>query len=260
MRDRGMIGPPETPSPAPVTQTPKPTASDGLGPLRAAIDAAARPYFVVGELPLANTITMTILPDNPERPIEAVKFPPASPNDLEVLVKACSQASFGRGKEDVIDSEYRQALVLSADRFGIIPQSSVDPVVQAIVPAIQQALYPSTEFGGVSQRRIVAELDKLNVYGVGDFFKGHVDTPRSGEMFGTLLLNLPVKHAGGELVVYAPTGHGKENEKYTTTWGNDTSISWIAFFSDCAHEVLPVTSGNRCVVRSVWAGQTRALT
>lgn len=238
------------PQPAPAAQTSTSSISDSLEPLRAAIAAAAHPYFVAGELPLTHTITMTVLPETPVHAIEAVKFPPTSSEDLEVLLKACTQASFGRGKEDVIDPEYRQALVLPADRFGIIPHSSVDPVVQAIVPAIQQALYPSTEFGGITQRRIVAELDKLNVYGVGDYFKGHVDTPQSGEMFGTLLLNLPVKHVGGQLVVYAPTGRGGENEKYTTTWGNDTSIGWIAFFSDCAHEVLPVTSGNRCEAQS----------
>lgn len=125
------------------------------------------------------------------------------------LIDACKQASFGRGKEEVLDSDYRQALVLSKDRFGIIPHSAIDPLVQGILPAIQKSLYPSNDFGGVAQRRVVAELDKLNVYGQGDFFKGHVDTPRSPDMFGTLLLNLPVKHEGGELVVHAPPGSSR---------------------------------------------------
>ncbi len=51
------------------------------------------------------------------------------------------------------------------------------------------------------ETRIVAHLDKLNVYTEGDFFKAHVDTPRSPDMFGTLLIHLPVRHEGGQLVV-----------------------------------------------------------
>ena len=85
----------------------------------------------------------------------------------------------------------------------------------------------------------------------GDFFKAHVETTRSPDMFGTLLINLPVRHEGGQLVVRAPTGEnrsaGIERDEYTTNWGHGTNLEWIAFFSDCEHEVLPVTSGNRRV-------------
>jgi hypothetical protein len=52
----------------------------------------------------------------------------------------------------------------------------------------------------------------MNVYGVGDFFKGHVDTPRSNQMLGTSLVNLPVAHEGGQLVVHAPYSSGGASE------------------------------------------------
>ncbi|KAF8341302.1 uncharacterized protein EI90DRAFT_3033424, partial [Cantharellus anzutake] len=97
--------------------------------------------------------------------------------------------------------------------------------------------------------RIIAQLDKLNVYSEGDFFKGHVDTARSSDMFGTLLINLPVKHEGGQLVIKAPMAKSSDTDpkrdEYTTKWGSGTDLEWVAFFSDCEHEVLPVTSGNR---------------
>ena len=68
-------------------------------------------------------------------------------------------------------------------------------------------------------------------------------------MFGTLLINLPAKHEGGQLVVRAPmgvdSGARMERDEYTTNWGDDNNFEWIAFFSDCEHEVLPVISGNR---------------
>ncbi|KAF8328332.1 uncharacterized protein EI90DRAFT_3064848 [Cantharellus anzutake] len=87
--------------------------------------------------------------------------------------------------------------------------------------------------------RIIAQLDKLNVYSEGDFFKGHDDTARSSDMFGTLLINFPVKHEG---VSFSDT---EKRDEYTTKWGSGTHLEWVAFFSDCEHEVLPVTSGNR---------------
>ena len=46
-----------------------------------------------------------------------------------------------------------------------------------------------------------AELYKLNIYsGPGGHFKSHVDTPRSSEMFGSLVVCLPTQFTGGELV------------------------------------------------------------
>lgn len=223
---------------------------DYLGPIRDAIKAAKSTFFVAGEVPVEAPLTMLILPDDAPTATESITcsrvvFPPGSPEDLAPLISACKQASFGRGREEILDPDYRQALVLKKDRFGIIPHSVVDTLVQNILPAIQQELYPYIDFGTAAQHRIVAELDKLNVYGVGDFFKGHVDTPRSESMFGTLPINIPVEHEGGNLVVHPKVSHG---DPYTTNWGTTTSFGWIAFFSDCAHEVLPVTSGNRRVI------------
>lgn len=46
--------------------------------------------------------------------------------------------------------------------------------------------------------------------------------------------------SGGALVVR----HG--GRKVTCDWSKDpVSIQWAAFFSDCEHEVLPVTQGHR---------------
>ena len=45
-----------------------------------------------------------------------------------------------------------------------------------------------------------AELYILNVYSTGGHFKAHVDTPRSKEMFGSLVVCLPSQFTGGELV------------------------------------------------------------
>jgi len=89
-----------------------------------------------------------------------------------------------------------------------------------------------------------AELYKLNVYAPGGFFRSHVDTPWSGQMFGSLVICLPTQFRGGELVVR----HQKKEIKYD--WSSPvsdplTGLCWAAFFSDIEHEVLPVIEGYR---------------
>jgi hypothetical protein len=55
-----------------------------------------------------------------------------------------------------------------------------------------------------------------------------------------LVVCLPSAHTGGELAVR----HDQREVKFD--WSKDSkSIQWAAFYSDCEHEVLPVTSGYR---------------
>jgi hypothetical protein len=95
------------------------------------------------------------------------------------------------------------------------------------------------------QCTISAELDKLNVYRAGDFFKRHVDTPSSSSLLGTLVVCLPVPHAGGGLAV------SHDGRRAVFDWGPGAArgeVQWAAFFSNCHHEVLPVTEGARLTV------------
>lgn len=86
----------------------------------------------------------------------------------------------------------------------------------------------------------------LQIYsGQNGKFKSHVDTPRSPFQFGSLVVCLPVEHTGGQLRV------GHKEEEMTFDWSNRredqhaANIRWAAFYSDCQHEVLEVTSGHR---------------
>ena len=57
-------------------------------------------------------------------------------------------------------------------------------------------------------------------------------------MVGTLVVTLPSSYVGGELMV----GHNEEWKAYR---GSKTALSLVAFYADCRHEVLRVTSGHR---------------
>jgi predicted 2-oxoglutarate/Fe(II)-dependent dioxygenase YbiX len=94
---------------------------------------------------------------------------------------------------------------------------------------------------------------KLNVYGPGGFFKAHVDTPAidAAKMLGTVVICLPSKFEGGDLVVQPPpgtTGSPATVFSWSEKSGDGGQLQWAAFFGDCVHEVLPVTSGYRVTV------------
>jgi hypothetical protein len=176
--------------------------------LRSALHAAKLPFCITGDIPISQNDPIKLFVEGPGHgskgslDAKGVTFPLSSSNGINLLLEACKQASFGRGGEEVLDPSYRRALVLHASSFAIAPASAIDPWGLGILFKIRQTLLSTTDLGedetkNTKGRRIVARLDKLNVYSAGDFFKSHVDTPRSNQMFGTLLMNLPVAHEGG---------------------------------------------------------------
>jgi len=162
----------------------------------------------------------------------SIEFPGASKTAISKLLSMCSVASFGYKDKDVIDKSYRDALKLDPIDFATTFQLCNTPIIRDI-----ESLIPNCA-------GLQAELYKLNIYGPGGFFKPHVDTPRSGQMFGSLVVCLPTWYSGGELVVR----HKNKEIKYDWSLPVSDPISglqWAAFFSDIEHEVLPVIDGYR---------------
>jgi hypothetical protein len=78
----------------------------------------------------------------------------------------------------------------------------------------------------------------------GHFVK-HCDTEKEPGMFGTMILHLPCKYTGGELVVE------HKGQKKTIDYSDESQDGFFvtAFYADCEHELKPVTSGYRlCLV------------
>ena len=152
---------------------------------------------------------------------------------LSGLMEASSLASFGVGGETVTDVTYRDARKLEPESF----LTSIQLSGMSILPLVIKMLVPN-------MRTIRAELYKLNIYGPGGHFKPHVDTPRSADMFGSLVVCLPTRFTGGSLVLR----HRKQEVIYDWSSTPDhpaRTIKWAAFFSNIEHEILPVTSGHR---------------
>ncbi len=104
-----------------------------------------------------------------------------------------------------------------------------------------------------------AQLYRVNIYGPGDFFKEHKDTPQtqSGH-FGSLVYCLPTVFEGGAFGLRDPQGKEMRFDwgaKYkdaavsgSTSTTTTTPVEYVAFASDLDHWVEPVQSGYRVTV------------
>lgn len=215
-------------------------------------------FYVTGNKVSADGVSLTYkgLSTN------CITFPCHDKIGLADLYHSGQRAMFGIGDKDVMDVTYRSAKKLDPSSFTL----DFCPCKSEITSHISSNLF-NVPTG------VRAELYKVNVYGPGDFFKEHVDTPRSTDMFGTLLVCLPTDHKGGDLRLtgnvttvhdYELSDRGsmcsfddddeekpcvveQERETYNFKSSKD-NITWVAFFSDVTHEVLPVTEGYRVTV------------
>ena len=136
----------------------------------------------------------------------------------------------------MLDESYRRALAAPANRIFMQAELANN---ESMLAALRQLLLPE----GTEAGQVTAKLHALNVYGPGGFFRRHQDTPRGDPHFvGSLVVCLPVAHTGGGLCIQ----HSGRSVVYS--WGEGAAageVQWAAFFSDCVHEVLPVTAGHR---------------
>lgn len=158
------------------------------------------------------------------------------------LMARCQPAPFGAGRKTHHDRRVRDGGQLLA-RDGALGVSGLDLHATGILPEIRRALCPGDE------RSPEAELYALNVYRGGGHFVAHKDTPRDPDVFGTLVVCLPVPFRGGALVLR----HGSirrfewENADSFEFGRRDDSypVQWAAFYSDVDHKVESVIDGTR---------------
>jgi hypothetical protein len=94
------------------------------------------------------------------------------------------------------------------------------------------------ELGLAPDGELSAELHSMLVYEPGQFFRRHRDSEKSEGMLATLVVTLPSAFTGGDLVI-------EQQGTKVTDQGSPAELSFVAFYSDCEHEVLPVTDGFR---------------
>ncbi len=154
---------------------------------------------------------------------------PVTPAQARKLVGRGQPARFGRGEETLTDPEVRDTWEVPR---GLVRAEWDDAVLADVLAMAKEDL------GVPTRARLTAELHSLLVYEPGQFFLPHQDSEKDDAMVGTLVVTLPSGFTGGELVV----GHNEERRAYL---GSKKELSLVAFYADCRHEVLKVTSGYR---------------
>lgn len=141
-------------------------------------------------------------------------------------------APFGFRDETRFDEHVRSGREIGAERVALD-----DGFAQALAPTLDAV---RRRLGLPRGGTLRAVLDKLLVYGPGQFFAPHQDSERLDGMLATLVLVLPSKHTGGAIVVT----HDGEQRKLGAL-SSRSAATLVAFYADCRHEIEPVASGHR---------------
>ncbi|MGF6884461.1 hypothetical protein ABIA39_005696 [Nocardia sp. GAS34] len=162
--------------------------------------------------------------------IGPLRFPVALTQALE-LRRIARPARYGLGEQTLLDPGVRdtgeiplELVTVDQDRW----RHRLAPILDAL--RFDLGLPPDCELS--------AELHSMLVYGPRQFFRRHRDSEKSDGMIATLVVTLPSFFEGGELVV-------EHRGERVVDHGSPGEIGLVAFYTDCEHEVLPVTLGHR---------------
>lgn len=143
-------------------------------------------------------------------------------------------AKYGHGEKTILDRRVRDTWEVPRPRVGI-DQRRWNLTLRPMLDAIRDDLaLPSSS-------RVTAQLHSMLVYEPGQFFAPHQDSEKKDEMIGTLVVMLPSRSSGGDLVIE----HRMQSVRYS---GSATVLTFVAFYADTRHEVLPVETGYRVVL------------
>lgn len=207
------------------------TYADHLDELTAALEGLDRP----GDYVTSGTIDSA----PPLVEVEGVGIIsiPVPPEQACALAAAAIKAPYGRGDQTLLDESVRKVRQIAPSAIGISGKQWPN--------AFKSILAAATEGLGRPKGSLHADLYKLLVYEPGGFFLAHRDTEKAHGMLGTLIIILPSVHAGGELIV---RHDGRETCLDLRTC-DPGELAYAAFYSDCEHEVRPVSEGHRiCLV------------
>jgi len=159
---------------------------------------------------------------------------PVSDAQAKRLCRLGRPARYGRGEETLVDRRVRDTWEIPKSRVRIDKRRWN----KTMLPMLDRL---RGDLGLPAGCRLKAELHSMLVYAPGQFFVPHQDSEKADAMVGTLVVTLPASFTGGALVVE----HRGEQKTYRSS---KKSLSFVAFYADCRHQIRPVTSGYRIVL------------
>lgn len=187
------------------------------------IESEKKKYFCVEDTFLSDEISVSIAEvGNLDCPIEETV--------IKKLLNISSKAVFGFEDETILD--------MNIDTQTISPNKLCVEINPNSLRQVLNRIGLGLNFDDTSKLDI--HLHNLLVYGPGQFFKAHRDSEKMSNMVGTLVIVLPCKHEGGDLII----DHMKESHEFFASQ-NPNYIKCIAFYADCKHEITQVKVGHR---------------
>ncbi|MCB9703285.1 MAG: 2OG-Fe(II) oxygenase [Myxococcales bacterium] len=159
---------------------------------------------------------------------------PIDEASAKALIAAAAPSPFGYRDQTRHDAGVRDSLEIAGERVHLDPRvwsRRFERGLQEVSEAL--GLPPDAE--------VSARLHKLLIYREGHFFAPHRDTERDPTMRATLVVLLPSEYEGGAVVV----SHGDAQVTYDTAAERRDQIAFLGFYTDCIHEIRPVTRGHR---------------
>lgn len=159
---------------------------------------------------------------------------PVPETQASQLCRLGRPAPYGRGEHTLLDPRVRDTWEIPKSRVKIDRRRWS----KTLLPVLDRL---RADLGLPSGCELKAELHSMLVYAPGQFFVPHQDSEKADAMVGSLVVNLPSSFTGGALVVE----HGGESSTYRSS---KKSLSFVAFYADCRHQIRRVKSGYRIVL------------
>lgn len=201
--------------------------STNLEWLSTAIEQAAKSakFCVVGCLP-------DVDPGIEVEGMGAIRFPLKRATAQE-LISRCRVAPYGKGTQTLVNEKVRSTFELDPKKFRL--SDAWNTAIAHVLQSVAKEL-------GLPAEQLEARLYKLLVYEKGGFFLAHRDSEKHDRMVASMIVVLPNRFEGGELVVR----HGAAKQTLTfEEAARGAAPCYAAFYADCAHEVQRVTRGIR---------------
>ncbi|MGH8227142.1 MAG: 2OG-Fe(II) oxygenase [Steroidobacteraceae bacterium] len=156
---------------------------------------------------------------------------PVGPATARKLCALGRPARYGHKEKTRLDRRVRDTREIPVERLGLDEHRWA----KTLAPELERI---RRDLGLPKGCRLRAQLHNLLIYERGQFFAPHQDSEKADDMLGTLVVILPSRFTGGELVIE----HQGEQQ---TVRGSARQLTFAAFYADCHHEVRPVRSGYR---------------
>lgn len=178
-----------------------------------------------------------VFPDLEINTIGELSFP-INQIQAKALINVAQKAPFGIGHDTIIDTQVRSAWEIDSNQLtfkGNLWEKSLHKLLDKIKLDL-----------GIENSAVSPHLYKMLIYESGDFFLAHRDSEKEKGMFGTMVITLPSKYTGGELIVKFD---GNEESINFSDASAENKLGVAAFYADCEHQIKPLTSGYRvCLV------------